>query len=499
MLNRRTLLAAALTTTGAFPLSLAAEPAWDEIWDVIVVGAGAAGLAAAIAAREAGASVLVLEKMAGPGGNSALCTGDMAVCGSPVQKRLGLADSPDLMASDICREGVTSDPQRALFVAQGALSAWEWTRSIGVDWNDSALQADVGQSVPRGHMMRPRTGATLVAAMLNRAAALKIEIRCQAPMASILRSASGDALGLLAGQDTVFPGKPRGIRRLCARRGIVLAFGGFGADAAFRSRFDPRLGSWVQTTNQPGATGESIRIAEAAGCALVGMDGIQSLPFLCAEEIGVGSAWGFIEYAVAPRGLWIDEAGRRFVNEATDSKTRADVMLQAVARGRRLFGIIDHAGFSAPIPAHLGLRNWEEGVTRGIIHRYGTVESLAADFDIDAAWLRQSLEAFNEAVLARRPDAFGRTTDGLEPLETAPWYLIEIQPKVHHTMGGIKIRPAGEVLDRQGRIIPNLLAAGEAAGGLFGKARIPSHSITDALVTGLSVGRLAARCRSRAP
>ncbi len=121
--KRRLLLAAA----GALPFArVQAEDAWDEVWDVIVVGAGAAGLSAAIAAREAGASVLVLEKMAAAGGNSALCTGDMAVCGSPVQKALGFADSPEQMADDICREGVTSDRERALCVSRGA-------RRLGMD------------------------------------------------------------------------------------------------------------------------------------------------------------------------------------------------------------------------------------------------------------------------------------------------------------------------------------------------------------------------------
>ncbi len=488
--KRRLLLAAA----GALPFArVQAEDAWDEVWDVIVVGAGAAGLSAAIAAREAGASVLVLEKMAAAGGNSALCTGDMAVCGSPVQKALGFADSPEQMADDICREGVTSDRERALFVSRGALAAWEWTRSIGVHWNESALQADVGQTVPRGHMMLPRTGATLIAAAVNRAEALKIEVRCHAPMVQILRGADGAAEGLLVGEGAVFPKKPDRLRRLQARRGIVLAFGGFAADAAFRSRLDPRLGSWVQTTNHPGATGESVTAAAAAGCALVGLADIQSLPFLCAEEVGIGSAWSFIEYAAATRGLWVKEDGSRFVNETADSKTRADAMLSALARGHRLYGLIDRRGFAAPISPHLGTRNWEEDVARGLLHEYPTLEALATDFDIRPDGLRQTIAAFNAAVRDEAPDAFGRKTVGLAELAQAPWYLIEIRPKVHHTMGGIKIRPAGEVMDRQGRRIPKLTAAGEAAGGLFGRSRIPSHSITDAIVTGLSAGRLAAR------
>lgn len=491
MLNRRSFLSVA----GALPLSLHAETPWDETWDVIVVGAGAAGLAAAVAARETGAAVLVIEKMPGAGGNSALCTGDMAVCGSPLQKRLGFSDSPDLMADDICREGVTSDRQRALFVAHGSLAAWAWTRSIGVDWNETALQSDVGQSVPRGLMMRPRTGATLVSAALNRAATLKIEVRCNTPMATILRNSEGNAEGLLVGENTFFPEKPRTFRRLRARRGIVLAFGGFGADAAFRSRLDPRLGSWVQTTNQPGATAESVTAAEAAGCALTGMDGIQSLPFLCAEEIGMGSAWSFIEYGAARYGLWIDDEGLRFVNENADFKTRADVMLTAVARGRRLFGLTDHRVYSNTNSNLLGVRNWEELSLRGLIHSDPLLDQLCHEFDIDSIRLHSTIQNFNLAVQQRQSDETGRQTTSLSPLDLPPWHLIEIQPKVHHTMGGIKIRPAGEVLDRQGRKIPNLFAAGEATGGLFGVSRIPSHSITDALVTGLSAGKLAAQSR----
>lgn len=466
-----------------------------ELWDVIVIGAGAAGLAAAIAARKAGASVLVVEKMSRPGGNSAISTGDMAVCGSPVQKKLGIIDSAEIMAQDLLRQGRISDPERCRFVSRGALSAWSWTiHELGVEWERNALQYDAGQSVPRGHMMHPRSGATLIAAELTRTEALKIEIRTGVMMLDILRDpVSGTAVGIVAAQSSS-TGTRNSLETviLGARRGVVLAFGGFGADAALRGSLNPRMGRGVQTTNQPGATGEAILAAKRAGCRLIGMEHIQALPFVAAEEIGIGFAWPFIEYVTAMKGIWVNDDGKRFISKTAGQKERADALLEIAAQGGRIYGLADERAFSSTCPDYLGQRNWEESLRRGVIHRYNTLAELAQDFDIPAAALESTIKEFNLSCIEGK-DVFGRSYKEARPLVEPPWYLIEIQAKAHHTMGGIAIKPAGEAVDASGRIIAGLFAAGESTGGLFGVERIPSHSLTDALVTGLSAGRLAAR------
>lgn len=503
-ISRRCLLtiSCAMGVTSTIPINKveAQSSRWDETWDVIVVGAGAAGLCAAIAAAQNSASVLLIEKMPEAGGNSAICTGDMAVCGSPIQETLGIKDTPEIMATDLMRQGKTSDPERCRFVSSNCLEAWRWTTTeLGVEWEPRTLQFDVGQSVPRGHMMRPRTGATLISAALTRATSLKISIRTNCSMQEIIRDRAGDGAvqGIVALENYHFgkTGSGRAIN-LRALRGVILTFGGFGADVELRSVLDNRLGSWIQTTNQLGSTGESIVAAERAGCQLTGMEHIQALPFLPAEEIGMGTAWPFIEYVTAVRGIWISDNGLRFVNEAGSQRERADVMLNLVRQGRRLYGLADRRAFSAPCPDYLGEKNWEETVRRGVIHQFDSLDALCSEFELPLNVLLDTIKKFNSS-MAGHSDAFGRDTTGLQPLEDAPWYMVEIQPKVHHTMGGIKISPAGEVLDKQGQRIEGLFAAGEATGGLFGFERIPSHSITEAVVVGLSAGRLAASRNSR--
>lgn len=504
-LSRRELLKAscALSATACLPLhsANAKDIEWDETWDVIVVGAGAAGLCAAVAARQSSTSVLLIEKMPEAGGNSAICTGDMAVCGSPIQKLLGIKDSPEIMAADLVRQGVVSDPDRCRFVSENCLAAWRWTISeLGMDWSPNAIQFDLGQSVPRGHMMRPRTGATLISAARTRAASLKVELRTNCAMLEIIRDSDADGAvqGIVVSENCVF-GKPdKGPRKnLRALHGVVLAFGGFGADVRLRSSLDCRLGGWVQTTNHPGATGESILAASRAGCQLIDMEYIQALPFVPAEELGIGSAWHFIEYVAAARGFWLTDEGKRFVNETGSQRYRADTMLDLVMKGHRLYGLADHRAFSAPCSEYLGEDNREETVRRGIIHKFDSLEDMCSEFEIPLATLQQTIEEFN-ANAHKEKDSYGRAMSEVQPLEQAPWYLVEIQPKVHHTMGGIKIRPEGQAVDKQGRVIEGLFAAGEATGRLFGYDRIPSHSIADAVVGGLSAGRLAAQRKIKA-
>lgn len=495
-LSRRKLLAlagAGLSGLAAPARACRASGRWDEAWDVIVVGSGAAGLSAAIMARKAGASVLLIEKNRVLGGNTALCIGDMAVCGSPIQKKLGIRDSPEIMAADIRRYGVTSDFSRCLFVSHHSLAAWKWTvDELRMNWADNAVQFDVGQSRPRGIMMKPRTGASLISAAVNRAEFLKVALRPGCRMESILRRRDRGAPA--EGLCVSFEGGP--LRRIQARSGIVLAFGGFGADVRFREALDPTLGSWVQTTNQLGATGESVTAAQKAGCAVVDMAQIQSLPFLCADEIGLGSAWSFIEYVTASRAIWVDDRGERFVNEQAGHSERSRKMLALARAGHRLYGIADQRAFDAPIPNFIGTKNWDEMVKRGIVRQYKTLSELCQDSDIPEKRLVHTIEVFNSFVRgAGGRDAFGRTLSGCRPLATAPWYLVEIQAKVHHCMGGLRIRPGGEVLDVRGEVIPRLFAAGEATGGLFGRDRIPSHSLTDALTGGLSAGKKAAQAR----
>lgn len=496
VLSRRQLFGAVLAL-GCLPVAAArAEEIWDEVWDVVVVGSGYAGLAAAIEATRAGSRVLVIEKMQSPGGNSVLSTGDMAVADSPVQHALGIFDdSPERMAEDLLRLGKINDPMRCRIVSEGSLETWQWTRTeLGVHWIADALQWDEGQSVARGCMVASRSGLEIVSAELNQLKKLDVEVRTGCKMIKLLLD-SGSVSGIEVDAAYEFgKNRPPVRRRLRALKGVVLCSGGFGADVEFRSRFDRRLDARFPTDNQPGATAEVLIEASRIGAKLVDMEQIQVLSWISADEIGIGNAWSYIEHVTVPFGIWIDRSGRRFVNELDSQSVRSRKIVDLLASGSRVYALIDSFAMTRSGNVGRDVSDWSTLVKRGIVRQYDTLSSLCVDNKIDEQTLLQTLENFNGALRGMRQDAFGRTfLASSRPLETAPWYLIEIQPKVHHCMGGLAIDEKARVLDKHNRPIKGLYAAGEATGGTFGQSRAPCHSSTDALVTGRIAGRSAAR------
>lgn len=493
-LSRRGLLGLAASLP---VVSSRARELWDESYDVVVVGSGYAGLAAGIEAASAGGSVLVIEKMESFGGNSALSTGDMAVPGTPIQRRLGiLNDSPQRMAEDLLRLGRINDPVRCRIVSEGAYDTWRWTvETLGVHWLPDALQLDEGQSVPRGCIVRGRSGMSIITAELNEAQKREIEVRACCKMLG-LEMSGGIVEGILALRDYRFPDEKSGRRvRIRARKGVVLCSGGFGADVAFRSRLDPRLGAHFPTDNQPGATAEVLTAAARHGARLVDMEQIQVLAWISADEVGIGNAWSYIEHVASPYGIWVTNEGRRFVNERGFQAERAGRTVTVIAGGGRVYAIVDAVGFERSGNTGRRTDDWSHLVRRGIIRAYPTIEALCRDNGMPEENLRATIERYNWRFvsLAEHTDPFGREVQpGEAPLKNPPWYLIEIQPKVHHCMGGLAIDEKARVLHRDGRPIPGLFAAGEVTGGTFGVSRAPCHSSTDALVTGRIAGREAA-------
>ena len=460
-ISRRRFLAA--LAAAASP-ALGAAPAADAEADVIIVGSGFGGLAAAIEARRAGAEVLLVEKMAALGGNSSLSAGDMAVPDSPVQRSLGIAgDSPELMASDLIHNA-GADPARARTVAGHALETWRWTaEQLGVDWNMSRIQGDWGQSVPRGITLTSRSGFSIVQACTQALERLKAGVRTEcrlvAPVFEGGRAAGIEAEG--AAGERLF---------LRARRGIVMAYGGFSADAAFRSSLNPLLTAGIPTSNQPGATSEAWRAMIDAGAGMLDLDRIQVMCWNSPDERGLGQAWTFIEYVTVPLGQWFDTSdGTPLLGADRSPRARTETLLPRCAAGHAVLAAVsqkavEESGFSREQAAAL--------TAQGILRTYGSPEALAAELGCSPA-----------AMLAAMP-----SRDAGEQRFCA----LSVTPKVHHCQGGLRIDAQARVYSREGRVMPGLYAAGECTGGLFRRERLPSHSVADALVTGRIAGVSAA-------
>lgn len=452
------------------------ENLWEDSYDVIVVGSGFAGLAASIEARKNKCSVLLIEKMDSYGGNSALCAGDMAVPNSPVQKACGIiGDSPQVMLNDLIRAGGEIDLEHAEAVCQNALSTWQWTiDELGVDWVTNAIQNDLGQSFPRGIMLKGRSGAQIVQAEIDSAERLKVEMHSSTRLEKILLDNYGSVCGIEVREGYIFPVEDSGkIVRLKANKGVILATGGFSADIEFRSFCDPRLTSKLPTSNHPGATAEALKAAMKIGAKTVDLNEIQVMSWNSSEEIFLGQSWAFIEYVTLPFGIWLStETGKAICLSNASHKERTEALLELTGKGEEAVAIVSRrhcvlSGFDQKEISSL--------IKQGIIHHYSSLGEMALDLDIPA-------QTLNNTVRARSNN---------KDVVNDDWYVIFLAPKVHHCMGGLSINGLAKVRSSHGGFIQNFYAAGEVCGGLFGKARLPSHSCTDALVMGKIAGKSA--------
>ena len=501
--NRRQFLVsgAAATTVGLLATSAQAKaidpmPAkWDEETDVLVVGSGFAGLAAAIEAKEGGADVIVIEKMPTIGGNSIINGGIMSVPGSPAQINEGLKDSPEQLAEDMLREGqYLADPAKVKQLAELALPTYDWTTKVlGVEWHLDRLKTEGGHSVPRCALTMNGSGSAIVKKEVDYLEKLGVKPRTRVFMERIIRDADGRVKGLQVREGYRFPKPDSGkVKFIKARKAVVLCYGGFGADVAYRTRHDPRLDATYQTTNQPGATGEAWREAERIGATLIQTDWIQCGPWTSPEEKGFGIAWAWSAH-VAMAGLWLDTTtGKRFVNEEANRKVRADAIIRLRSLGHECISLGDAGCKESYDLVRPGMM--ERQLERKVVHKFNTLEEVSKAYNIPLQELKEQIERVNQWIKQGHDDELGRYVNKQQkPLGQGPWYVAKLMPKVHHCMGGLRTTLNAEVLDTvTDKPIPGLYAAGEATGGIHGAVRLGSCATADCLINGRIAGRNAA-------
>lgn len=503
-LSRRALLGSGAATGIALTLAASAQAApmpmpesWDEEVDVVVIGTGFAGLAAAYEAKKAGASVALLEKMRTPGGNSIINGGVYSAAGSPQQAAEGIDDSPEVLYQDMLKAGLhLNHPELARLAAEKSVETWQWTvDEIGAEWV-SELRHMGGHAVPRAYKTKMGTGAGVVVPLLGKLEEMGVEPRTRTLLKNIIRDEDGRVKGVLVHDKFRHPdmdsGTPMTIK---ARKAVVLATGGFGNDLDFRSLQDPRLEASVDTTNHPGATSEALREGMNVGCTLVQPSWIQLGPWTSADEKGFGRAPYFVQSVTAAYGLWVNwETGRRFVNEMADRKTRADAI---IAEGNKVIAFCDAGGYEVA-ERRLGDQLLEGLKSSGVVMEFPTLEAMAAEFGTPMGALQATIDRFNASVDAGEDAEMGRYMQKDQfKIGTGPFYAVRLLPKVHHTMGGLAINTQSEALDVTSmEPIPGLYVAGEAAGGVHGASRLGSCAFLDCLVYGRIAGQNAAAMES---
>ena len=517
--------AAALTAAGLNPADFQTvveknvEPAEDSTvdTDIVIVGAGGAGMTAAITAANEGKSVVIVESQAMVGGNSVRATGGMNAGktvyqdenefaeGAGVEKTLktaaekyadnetitalaatvaeqwaayqanptGYFDSVELMELDtmIGGKGV-NDPALVETLCSNSADAIDWLGEQGITLNSVSFAG--GASVKRIH--RPvneegkvvSVGAYMVPLLEEDCQKAGVQMMLNTTATEILTDANGAAVGIKATGAT-------GETITINAKAVVLASGGFGANMDMVVEYKPELKGFM-TTNAPGILGQGIKMAQAIGADTVDMDQIQIHP-----TVQYDSASLITEGLRGDGAILVNTEGKRFIDEVS---TRDVVSAAEIAQpGSYSWLIIDQkmVDDSSVIQGY---------IKKGYTFEGKTCEELAEQIGVDGAALAETINTWNGYVEAKNDPDFGRTSF-TQALDTAPYYAIKVTAGVHHTMGGLKIDTNTEVLNENGEIIPGLFAAGEVTGGVHGANRLGGTAVSDFVVFGRIAGKAA--------
>ena len=398
---------------------------WDKTVDVIIVGAGGAGLAAAITALEKGAKVAILEKLGMPGGNTMVSGGGMNGAIVEEAKKAGIEDSPKLHTEQTLAAGdFRADPALVAQYAEKMPETVEWFRKLGVTF--TPIYQIYGGLWPRCRNPQGQKGYAYIEAMLKRLKELKGEVLTGHKVTAFIRENPSE--GRVLGVEVEVKGKKEYWR---ATKGVVASAGGYAYNAEMCAYFDPRL-TKLSTTNQPGATGEVLVAMQDIGALAIGLDYIQCIPGTAPGYKSKGNLIQVIEYSI-----FVNKEGKRFVAE----DSRRDVIRDAT--------LAQTAQTVHPLT--------------GTLFEAQTIEELAGKIDVPAEELKKTIAEYNKTVDTKK-DPLGRAPRMLaHKIEKAPFYAGPIGMARHHTMGGVKIDVKARVLDRHGKVIPGLYAAGRTA------------------------------------
>ena len=488
----------AVAQAGGDPETLMTAPAKEAAKDqelsadVVIVGGGGAGLAAAVAANMKGASVILIEKTGFLGGNSIVSGGIYNAPNPELQKPLGIEDSVEFYIQQTWEGGdKVANIDLVTVMCSNALDSLNWLIDLGLEI-DGTITQGVGALYRRTHSTVMPNGTGFIKALHD---AVKDKENVQIIMETKGESLITDETGAVTG--VVATAKDGSKLTINAAKGVVMATGGFAGNVEMRQKYCegekwPDLGRSLITSNMPAITGDGILMAEAAGAALIDMDQIQLLQ-VCNPWTGVTSD---VVTGAVDAAIYVNQEGNRFVRE----DGRRDVISAAILAqtNGRMYTIHNHIAIADPATHKtLGGRTFaaleEEGLF-GFVSAE-TLEELAAKINVPYENLKASLDTYNAHVKnGDSVDELGRellTT----AMEEGPWYAYPRAPAAHHTMGGIKIDTETHVLNAEGQPIKGLYAAGEVTGGIHGGNRLGGNAIVDFTVFGRIAGANAAQSK----
>lgn len=438
----------------------------SDTLDLLVIGAGACGLAGAIAAHDAGGNVAILEGRDRPGGNSALSTGSIPGAGSKYQRAAGIEDSPTRMVEDLIRVAGHHDADDLTqMIADECGPLCEWLiDDLGARMELITAYRHIGHSVERLHAPRSRRGQDLVDDLLRFVSDRDIPVAVGNKADSLLLE-NGKVVG------AIVAGEP--IRA----RNVLLATNGFAADPALVAEHCPEIAA-AEYFGAPGSTGDAVRWGQALGAALGNMGAYQGYAAVAYPQ-GQLLSWTTLEKG----GVLVSETGQRFGNEDLGySGYAAHVMKQGAFAwaiyDARIHGVAEAEEEYAEMSA-MGAVTWAD-----------TPAELAKAVGLDPAGLEETVTAYNAAAGGNALDAFGRTAFAMAPLE-APFAAVKVKPGLFHTQGGLLVDAKARVRKDGGGVVPNLFAGGGAAAGISGRDGALGYASGNGLITALVLGRRA--------
>ncbi|MGL5355770.1 MAG: flavocytochrome c [Cetobacterium sp.] len=436
----------------------------DITTDIVVIGGGGAGLTAAIAAKDKGSEVILIEKSAILGGNTNYATGGLNAAKTSVQKSKNINDSIEGFIEDTMKGGKnTNNVALVKKMADSSSEIVDWLIGKGVDLKDLGRMG--GQSVDRTH--RPTGGApvgpNMIAALSKSSRTAGVDIRLSTFAESLIYD--GEAIRGITVK------APNGQKYTINSTAVIIATGGFGANSDMIVENNSSLEGFG-TTNHKGATGDGITLAKSVAADFVDMKEIQTHPTV------IPSNSVMITEAVRGNGaILVNRDGERFVNEL---ETR-DVISKAelAQEGGSAFLMFDETVKSS-------LKAIDSYDKKGYLTNASSIEELAQKLDISPKNLEKTFTKYNENVKAGNDTDFERQSLKTT-LVRAPFYSVEVAPAVHHTMGGIVINEKAEVLSNN-EPISGLYAAGEVTGGIHGANRLGGNAVVDITVFGKIAG-----------
>ena len=453
---KKTILASMLAVMMATPAFAA------ESTDIVIIGSGGAGLSSAITATEKGAKVIVLEKMAYFGGNSNRSEGEMNAAGTKQQKAHGITDdTPERFAADTIRGGHgLNDPALVKALTENAASAEEWLLDLGAHFCHRMGRGG-GQTRARGHgpCDGSPVGIEIMRVLGERADKDHIDMRLNNRVTKILMK-NGKVSGVQVKT-------PKGMETINAKA-VILATGGFGANHKMVEKYRPELKGF-STTNHPGATGDGIILAQQVGAGLTDIEQIQIHPTVIKKNGALIS-----ESMRARGGFLLNKNGKRFTNELlTRDVVSANELKQP---GGIAYLVIDNSIYSKNKMA-------QNYTAEKLMTKCDTIADVAKLIGVDEKVVQARFDQYHKAFDNKKDDLFGRP-EMLIRMDQAPYFVAEVTPGIHHTMGGVKIDPQAEVLTPEKKPIPGLFAAGEVTGGVHGGNRIGGNAVADIITFG---------------